>query len=299
MPSTVNAWLVFLSNKITIQQFHVSVPKTAVSLDVNQGDILVFADKRIISFARVFRIRETLKDTIFYFDGYLPAKESHELSEYGITSDPENEITRLEFKTYENLLKTSCLISHKDFPTLSGKESEEQEYLRDLLRLAVIDDLLGPANGPYEEIIGMSVRDRYLVGKLAPIENGTFHKTDNPFSQEDAQNKKDDLVELVNKDHIPFDENSKHTDFDDDEEKEIDAEESQSLVPSAMGFTFCVDIQEPSILLSVSWGHYERITSEKINERNGKPYRSWKRIPCGSSMELPLDEGKIDPITPI
>ena len=31
-----------------------------------------------------------------------------------------------------------------------------------------MDDLLGPANGPREEVVGMSVRDRYLVGKLAP-----------------------------------------------------------------------------------------------------------------------------------
>ena len=41
-------------------------------------------------------------------------------------------------------------------------------YVRDLLELAVRDDLLGPAAGPHELIKDMSVRDRYLVGKLAP-----------------------------------------------------------------------------------------------------------------------------------
>ena len=40
--------------------------------------------------------------------------------------------------------------------------------LRELLHDAVEKDLLGPASGPDEEILGTSVRDRYLVGKLAP-----------------------------------------------------------------------------------------------------------------------------------
>ena len=35
-----------------------------------------------------------------------------------------------------------------------------------------MDDLLGPANGPHEQIVDMGVRDRYLVGKLAPRESG-------------------------------------------------------------------------------------------------------------------------------
>src|ERR1700686_5694054 len=46
----------------------------------------------------------------------------------------------------------------------------DQAYIRELLQLAVMDDLLGPANGPHEQIVDMSVRDRYLVGKLAPRE---------------------------------------------------------------------------------------------------------------------------------
>ena len=32
----------------------------------------------------------------------------------------------------------------------------------------MVDDLLGPAEGPYEWVVDMGVRDRYLVGKLAP-----------------------------------------------------------------------------------------------------------------------------------
>src|SRR6516164_11484131 len=40
--------------------------------------------------------------------------------------------------------------------------------IRDELERMVLNDLLGPVGGPEEEIDEPSVRDRYLVGMLAP-----------------------------------------------------------------------------------------------------------------------------------
>jgi hypothetical protein len=40
--------------------------------------------------------------------------------------------------------------------------------IREELEQMVLKDLLGPAGGPEEEIDEQSVRDRYLVGMLAP-----------------------------------------------------------------------------------------------------------------------------------
>src|SRR5580692_5437191 len=40
--------------------------------------------------------------------------------------------------------------------------------IRDVLEQMVLADLLGPVGGPEEEIDEPSVRDRYLVGMLAP-----------------------------------------------------------------------------------------------------------------------------------
>src|SRR5215208_2966793 len=40
--------------------------------------------------------------------------------------------------------------------------------LRSLLEAMVVGDLLGPAGGPEEELTERNVRDRYLVGVLAP-----------------------------------------------------------------------------------------------------------------------------------
>ena len=50
--------------------------------------------------------------------------------------------------------------------------SNDVVYTRELFELAVRDDLLGPAEEPNELIKDMSVRDRYLVGKLAPRRPG-------------------------------------------------------------------------------------------------------------------------------
>src|SRR5712692_6157717 len=41
-------------------------------------------------------------------------------------------------------------------------------HIRDELEQMVLNDLLGPVGGPEEEIDEQSVRDRYLVGMLAP-----------------------------------------------------------------------------------------------------------------------------------
>src|SRR5271157_3341184 len=40
--------------------------------------------------------------------------------------------------------------------------------LRAMLEEMVVGDLLGPAGGPDEELVERNVRDRYLVGVLAP-----------------------------------------------------------------------------------------------------------------------------------
>jgi hypothetical protein len=299
MPDTINAWLVVLSQDISINRFQVTLPKKYHHLEkIIEGDILVFVDKsKLASFARVFRIRENIDETVFYFDGFLDAIISLELSHFGITQDLATPISRLAFTVCEKMLEEVCKISYKKFPLFSGEVPDEQAHIRNLLQMAVIDDLLGPADGPYEEIIEMSVRDRYLVGKLAPIEHDESHTAKISSSKDDQQDIGENPEVYANTNHIPFDKTAT-VDFEDDEEKEIDASDSRSLVPSAMGFTFYVDHKVNTILLSSSWGHYERTDSEKIDERRGRPYRCWKRIPQGGLTELPLTEGKISSFSP-
>ena len=71
-------------------------------------------------------------------------------------------------------------------PVIAGGTQAEQAYLRDLLQLATMDDLLGPACGPEETIVGMGVRDRYLVGKLAPKEEAEVENIEEMLEMPEA-----------------------------------------------------------------------------------------------------------------
>nr|WP_245795237.1 DISARM system helicase DrmA [Desulfacinum infernum] len=213
-----------------------------------------------------------MDETTLLLDGLLavdPARPSVDLGISGPLSTAA--VSRLEWSVFENALKVACGIEFSAFPVLDGRTPKEQAYIRDLLQWAVVDDLLGPADGPVEEIVGMSVRDRYLVGKLAPPDTRL----------------PDDQVE-----ELP----DAATTDPDGADRESEASTSQSLVPSSFGFTFCVDASVESIEIRATWGRYERTESERIDERTGRPFRCWKRIPSGGTATVSLDRRIVEPI---
>ncbi len=271
-----NAWLVRLGEEARLDGYVLTIDFGSSSLrGIQAEDAMLVTEERdgkytVIGVGRAFRKRYSLEDTSFYFDGYLPAAPTATLDELTI-SVPENKapITRLDWALFENALKTTTGANWTAFPVISGDTSSEQAYVRELMQAAMIDDLLGPADGPVEEIIGMSVRDRYLVGKLAP------------------QN-----AVITEEDELPG------AGAEDEQEgtREVDASTNQSLVPSSLGFTFCVDSTVDKVELIANWGRYERTESERINEANDKPFRCWKRIPSGGSVIIPMNKRKIEPL---
>ena len=276
MAANNNAWLIRLGDEAHNQSFSVTVKHNALlEQGVEEGDGVLIAGGdplAVVSFTRIYRIRATLDETTFFFDGVLPVNGGKTLTELGVTAPESNAaMVRLEWPVFEAALKTACGIAFDALPVLEGGSAEEQDYVRELLQLAVIDDLLGPADGPVEEIVGMSVRDRYLVGKLAPMdtapdaaETDTFGESGRPDSEE--------------------------------RDEEVDTSTNQSLVPSSMGFTFCVDGKLESVQLFANWGRYERAQSEREDEETGKSRRCWKRIPSGGSAVVSLNKRTIDPI---
>jgi len=271
----VNAWIVFLDINAQFDGFVVTVQKTVSSLpDVQEEDGMLLVkevngEQSILGIGRLYRKRVTLKDTTFFFDGYLPANKYSKLNELNTLSEAKGlYISRLNWSIFENALKNLTNYAWSSFPVFQGKSPKEQAYIRELMQNAIKDDLLGPADGPDEEIIGMSVRDRYLVGKLAP----------------------QDAI-ITEEDQLPG------AGADDDQEgsREVDASTNQSLIPSSLGFTFCVDSTVQKVRLNANWGRYERTQSARIDEKTNKPYRCWKRIPSGGSAIIPLDKHKIEP----
>ena len=78
-----------------------------------------------------------------------------------------------------------------------------------------------------------------------------------------------------------------------DDEPEVNASESQSLVPSSMGLTICVPEDEEAVEAAVSWGRYVRSKSEATGRC------CWKRITvmAGGKVTLKLTEGPLTPCT--
>ncbi len=260
-----NAWLVHIGDKAALGDFVVRVEQSGTvfkGIQVADGVALV-ENGKIFRFARIYRKRITADQTAFFFDGSVPVEPPVGLAELGIDAPAtDGGITRVDWPVFENALKTTCDMDWPSFPVLTGDTPESQTYIRELLQMAVVDDLLGPADGPEEEIIGMSVRDRYLVGKLAPQE-----------------------TRIEEEDQLPSTSGGGEPE---EAAREVDASTNQSLVPSSFGFTFCVDGDTDKVELHVSWGRYVRAESERENEKTGKPFLCWKRVPSGGSSTVSL-----------
>lgn len=273
---------------------------------------------RIVAFARIYRVRTTADATTFYFDRVTSLAPLADPTSIGATlpADTDAPISRLDWPVFERALKAGAGIDFSRLPIIEGKSPREQAYIRELLQLAVMDDLLGPASGPQEEIVGMSVRDRYLVGKLAPRTTGEEEKIeglkgpaalDEDVPDGEVPNDLRPLEEVgTGKDKgarrlLPGEEFASaagSTDPDDDESLEIEASKNQSVVPSSLGLTVCVDGSVEALEAEVRWGRYVRGASEEQIDESGKPLRVWKRVPSGGRLTLAMREGPIEPVAP-
>lgn len=147
--------------------------------------------------------------------------------------------------------------------------------IRAELERLVLLDLLGPAGGPEEEIAESSVRDRYLVGMLAPRQ------------QQIAPEEQDDL-------------NQSGEDAPDDGPIDQGAAQAPTMFPSSFGLTFTVDGDCETLLVTASWGRYHRVKSERhTSEKTGAPLTVWKREPMGATPHrLALHVGPTEPFSP-
>ena len=103
---------------------------------------------------RILRIRIDVESTTLYFDKLHAVKKAGSLADLGLTP-PQGTVTRLRPEDLSGVLARDGVSSSDDVPLI-----QDAAYVRELLELATRDDLLGPANGPEELVIDMSVRDR-------------------------------------------------------------------------------------------------------------------------------------------
>src|ERR1700747_1705062 len=139
--------------------------------------------------------------------------------------------------------------------------------LRAMLEAMVVGDLLGPAGGPDEELTERNVRDRYLVGVLAPRPQAQTVPPRPDPGQEDGGTPL-----------RPGELSEGWADTPADGTTDKDVPIVQAPLPSSFGLTFCVDKSAKRLKVEVRWGQYKREKKEdQIDERTGRRKRVGKR----------------------
>lgn len=306
MNSNINAWLLLCDESACFDGFSFAMKGSeTVYAGVKEEDGCLIVQERdgvqvLVAVAQIYRKRSKRVGTTFLFDSVVPVEPAVDLASLGITvPSPTPNVSRLDWSVYEASVKSTTGKDPAALPLFSGQNLQEQAYIRELLQFSVTDDLLGPACGPEEEIVGMGVRDRYLVGKLAPRNSGSSNSSVDFEGEVAADDEVDGEDRTYTGRHEPggeFSTSKGKIDAEGDEAQETDNTSNQSLVPSSMGITFCVAGDVESLKLEARWGRYERGESrEQINEETGKPLRAWIRIPSGGIVDLRLTEGVIKP----
>jgi hypothetical protein len=244
---------------------------------------------------RVLRVRSDLESTTIYFDRMQVVDTPVLIGRTSITPPSSGSVGRLQWAAFLESLPKALYKTLDQVPLIgqtpkSPTYQQELAYIRELLQLAVMDDLLGPAGGPHEQIVDMSVRDRYLVGKFAP-QNTTERGKDYVAPEEDEEAA--DLVVKAQAEGV--DSPSAKGRGESEASGEVDTASNQSLVPSSFGMTFCVDGDATHIEIEARWGRYERLANEDHDHArpNGQKVKVWQRVPRGGTILLPLNEGPI------
>ncbi|NUB23340.1 DISARM system helicase DrmA [Azospirillum brasilense] len=304
--AAAQAWLLKRTNNFARYSIRMnSGTKGLGAIEEGHWVLVVSDDGRATDLGRVMRIRSDLGGATIHFDRWQAVDPSVPLVEIGLTA-PKGPAARLPWDDFLRVLPLLGVAKPDAVPPI-----EDVVYVRDLLELAVRDDLLGPAGGPHELIKDMSVRDRYLVGKLAPRrpDDALDAHVEPASAAEEIGDLEDERSAPLHEPGAEFASASGRVEPEDDALEEIDTTNNQSLVPSSMGLTFCVASDVQILAVDAQWGRYERVPNDEHDfvktRRNSQTGREeqikvkiWRRIPCGGVVTLPLVDGQIKPSTP-
>jgi len=176
-----------------------------------------------------------------------------------------------------------------------------QTEIRAKFEELVLKDLLGPANGPEEEINETWVSSRYLVGWLAPKDVGRGGEAAKARA---AAVRSPDTAPLVDDNPLnPIeDETSLGAGSDESSEEGFDDDPiigTESMLPNSFGMTFCVAPGVDTLRVQVSWGWYQRRKSETgFVTKKGEPKMVWFRTPVQGETLLSIKDDEIGPWIP-
>lgn len=159
--------------------------------------------------------------------------------------------------------------------TLSILRAPSPGMIREELKDLLFRDLLGPAGGPEEEVNEDRLKDRYLVGMLAPR------------GWQALPEEQDELA-------------VGGSDSDQDGPTDISALQTPTFFPSSCGLTFSVHRDTTTFKVTARWGKYERTKSDGIidDKGGGGSKIVWKRTPMEKSWDrVVLKSGSLGPLS--
>ena len=282
-----------------------SVPTAHGAIEEGHWVVVLDDGGNVFEVGRILRLRSDLSGTTIHFDHWHAVEPSATLATLGLTA-PTGQVARLPWDEFIRILPLLGISDLGAVPLI-----KDVVYTRDLLELAVRDDLLGPAGGPRELIKDMSVRDRYLVGKLAPRrpDDEQEARVEPGSATEEGGDLEDERKASRHEPGAEFASASGRVEPEDDALDEIDTTNNQSLVPSSLGLTFCVASDVQALTVDARWGRYERVPGDEhdiVKKRKNRAtghddevkVRVWQRVPCGGMVTLPLIDGAIKPSIP-
>lgn len=116
--------------------------------------LVVNGNGGITRVGRVLRIRSDLTTTTLYFDRLLQLREPISLGLTTLSPPASGSVGRIQWSDFLATLDSVLYTPIGQVPLIgANSDPHELAYIRELLQLAVTDDLLGPAGGPHEHIV--------------------------------------------------------------------------------------------------------------------------------------------------
>ena len=277
---TAKYWILNAGSNVKENRFTLTIRAHDTDLPVWHETKVVFLVKagKIDAVCRVARLRKNLLATEVLLDRRIKALSEWEADWQQLGLDLH--LPKVLYAVTDASLAEQFLASHlpnslENMSPFAGEpELEIQRYIRELAVMAFEDDVLGPADGPHEEIVDVSVRDRYLVGRLPP--RNTFLPTGSDLDLDEDEKDEDQIPSLSNQ-----------VDPDAAQRKQT---QKVMLQPSSFGLSFMVGIDTNQVTIRAGWGRY--LKRKEPEAADNKTVDVWVRTPHEVTCDVILDPGE-------
>jgi len=120
-----NAWILAIGENTKFDKFSITLEfSSSILNEIQDEDAILLSERHqensyIIAVARVFHKHITQENITYYFDGIIHLETPHSIEELNIPLPPTTETaSRLEWSTFERLLKAVANLDWDSFPTI-------------------------------------------------------------------------------------------------------------------------------------------------------------------------------------